>query len=257
MEHLLQQLGQRYIQYSDIDFSFSLLKSINFFYLYLHQNGDGSISVEIKENPINIQLQFPKTQDIVSKLKLKEHIIHTLLEGFWDGNFFYCTDLLVYNGKLLNHNFKVRNTLLKKFLNENFVYNHCLSMTKIYNNVSLDELYSDIIPQLKIKVHYILIKKNFQQYVIPINKNEKDVYVEKKKKEIKINIEEMQNQQTYRILATKTTEIYLIDHGSIYSVLRVPDIKTSMFLKEQFINNKEVYLPLIYNKKLKKYEYKI
>lgn len=280
MENYLKQLNHRYIKYPDESFSFSLLKSNNFFYLYLDTNninGNLKFDLQFKETPLN-----PNPKSIpnicTSKLLLcpDEIIFKTLFEGIWERGIFYLTDIHVHNGILVNHNYKTRYLLLKKIL-ESFNKNQVFSIMKVFSGINLEYLITDIIPQQTFKAKFILMQKNFMQYILNVEENEP----EKIQKKQKLNIEQfierpIQERCKVKIFKTQKTEIYLVEHkkhdfftfGSFwktkfettdifYSVLRVPDIKSSQYLKSAFDTQKFIETECIYNSYFKKFEFRI
>lgn len=255
MENLLSQLKHRYIYNSESNFSYFLLGNSNLFYIYI--NGEER---DLKESIINKGNNHEYCMQRLKSLKIKEPMTSTLLEGYYSKDNIYLTDVYFYNGILVNQNFKSRYFLLKKVLSC-FEENSRISLAKCHFNISLEDLYTDIIPNLNIRVLYICMKKNISQYFIPLDKytvqNEgNNVEPEKKNtKKILMNVEELKEKtSSFMIYASSVSEIYVIDHGDYYSVLRIPDLKTSKYMKNLEIGSKGKLLQCKYNKMFKKYE---
>lgn len=277
MESCLKQLSHRYVKYPDSHFSFSLLKSNNFFYLYLDTNninGQLNFNIETKETSLN---PCPQTKINIdtSKLSLNPSniIFKTLFEGIWSNNTFYLTDIHIHNGIILNHNYKTRYFLLKKIL-EGFKNNDIFSLMKVFPSTTLEHLITEVIPEQKFKSKFILMQKDFMKYLLDVEEQE----TEKKTPEKQIDIEQyiekpIKENCRLKIFKTQKTEIYLVEHkrydfftfGSFwknkfehndvfYSVLRVKNIQESHSLKEKLKIQKYIEEECIYNPEFKKFE---
>lgn len=255
MDNLLKKIEHRYCKTEDEDYNYMLLTSSNLYYFYLSQDKNKELIISFKETEVNIAPRKPQ-EYIFKKLILKKSITDTLFEGVWNGKRFYITDILVKNGVLMNYNVKTRIMLVQKFLDEYVEGKEILSSPYFCQEKKLEKIYNNIIPSLNINIKYILMKKNITQNLIELESNHKNNNEEKKEQEKKI-LRHLENPvknkkiSEFTVHKTKTVEIYVIDHKDFYSVLRVPDLKTSMFLK----NKPNVFnLKCKFNEDFKKYE---
>lgn len=258
MEALINQLSRRYANQPDTDYTYMLLKTEILSYVYINYC-DNQYVFESK--------QINNDKKIKCLFNLKDNVKETLLEGFWIGNNFHITDIYFYNGEMINYGYKIRNTLIKKFLDNVINDKKSCSMffLRTYYNTTLDNIYINVIPSLTYEVNYILMKKNINQFMIKIESEKLNNKAIENKNNNKINNKSIllktikkQNEKMFNVYSTDIDEIYIINHDYCYSVLRIPDLVTSKYLASIFKKGdvKCHKLSCVYNEEFSKYEYR-
>jgi hypothetical protein len=237
-----------------------LLKNANIFYVFLDtfDHSQNKYSYSVKKSDLN--QNGGSTCVLPTKNFKHKKMFKTLVEGIWENDVFYLTDILLHNNVLVEQSYSVRYSLLKKILEE-MEYNNVFSLAEIYQNISLE----DIISTKKNNIDYIFLKKNFYNYLLecPNFKSETNVSTNVSTNSTKPNIllQSPFSVQKGKFLVSKTdkNEIYAITHSDLgsktYSILRIVTIKDSKKIKELFSTKKSTHLKLTYNHNFKKYEF--
>lgn len=240
----ISNIAYKTILYTDSNFSYILLDGTNIFYLHIN-NGEYSL----KPTPLNKFNTIPNIDLQNNKIVNGENM---LLEGIILNNIFYCADIHTYNNEIVNHNYFTRYSLLKSII----VGNSSFSIVPLITNSSLEDIIIDQKSFINKKYSHILIKKNNTSYVVEceVKLSILPVKNKPKTKEIKLSVDKpFSDNETYKILSTNKPEIYLVDHVTFYSVLRIRNIESSKTIKEVVKNKREI--KLVYNSLFSKYEY--
>lgn len=240
MNNLIEKLKYQCVtETEDTCFSYYLLPSKNLYYLYLNRD-----IVEIKKTDIN----NTSATDFVN---IKSNgLNNVIVEGLIHEKYFYITDVLIYSGKTIDLCFKDRLRII------NNIYQ------KISGNVKILNVFSNIllenILEKQPKEPYILMIKNFQKYIISNNYTYINNYKAKiKNKTILIKLENKPKtlQEIRTIRKTDQSEIYVTEiEPTIWSVIKISDLKTSIQIKKRFENKKSIDILCTFNEKFMKYE---
>jgi len=187
MEQILNKqfdkLRHRYVKDSDIGYSFSLIKNINVYFIYININKGNNLDMKYLKKANN-EKNNKNFTDIIKKIKIKKDINNLLLEGIIDNNIFYAYDVLIYEDIECNLNYKNRYNLLKKILNELNIhdsqYDNPIKILKTYVNNTLENIMYNIIPTLNLKINYIIMTHNFSRQFIDLQQHD-NILLQKEK----------------------------------------------------------------------------
>lgn len=235
------------------EYSYFLLKNCNLFKLQLTNN---KIKLDKHRYNANNLNETKILKSLYINFSRDKILKKTEILGLWNNNKFYVIDYYIFDG-FIEENINIRYDILKNFINTvecNF------QIINIFN-MSLETLYSKIFPKLSIKPEFILMKKNFKEYLITLEENNTNKnnspYKEETKQKNNIKKQVINKQSgVYNIYASDIFDIYIVDDGVDLSVLRVKSLKTSKFLADYFKTNKIYNHFCDFNDKLNKFEIK-
>jgi len=246
MENCLEKLKHRFIKYQDHEYNYLCVRSVDIYYCYIDINNKKTSFVQKNIEGNEKTFEFIK-KNINLSLENYSSCKTVLLEGNIQGNIFYVYDILAKDDEELNLNYRIRYTLLRKIMTENFKINNCIKILKPYYNTNLEYIINDVIDTLPFKTNYIIMIKNFENYIIPIEdkiiiENDTNGSCKEDKNNINLNIKEIPS-ELIKILDVKRsnyTEIYIVNDNGEKSVAHIKDIKTSNYVKKLFETNQEI-----------------
>ena len=223
--------------------------NVNIIYLYyVNINGINYSYFIYNKNIIKTNIYFNKENNIYNEF---------LFEGKILNNKFIINDIFIYNNFEIN-NFLDKLKIINNILLNNYIYeeikdNYMLECDKFYDYKYIKSATNSNYGIIFRDIEFINKDKYIMNYIYNFNNPKFNLDneiitnpnpLEKINKSISSNIIlDINKEYIFKIIKTKDEDIYDLNFkGNNIGIVDVPDLKTSIFLKENFKKNKYIFL---------------